>query len=132
MTTHLTSTIHGSRAPKVTPSQSINTSPEQSMSINVVILVSSVAAGLLIALCSSGFIIICTAVTVKRKCNKGVNIALVIFNYCKVFSTEKLTTTDHIPVEDNPVYITMKKIDMNQNSAYETINISGRPYLLSL
>ena len=27
--------------------------------------------------------------------------------------------TDHIPVDDNPVYITMKKIDMNKNSAYE-------------
>ena len=132
MTTHLTSTIDGSRAPKVTPSQSIKTPPEQFMNINVAILVSSVAAGLLIALCSSVFIIICTAVTVKQKCNKGVNIALVLLNYCKVFSTEKPNTTDHIPVEDNPVYITMKKIDMNQNSAYETINISERPYLLSL
>ena len=40
--------------------------------------------------------------------------------------------TDHIPVGDNPVYITMKKIDMNKNSAYETINISGKPHLLSL
>ena len=127
MTTHLTSTIA-----KATPSESINTSPEQFMSINVAILVSSVAAGLLITLCSSGFIIICAVVAVKRKCNKGVNIVLVLFNYCKVFSTEKPNTTDHIPVEDNPVYITMKKIDMNKNSAYETINISGRPHLLSL
>ena len=127
MTTHLTSTIA-----KATPSESINTSPEQFMSINVAILVSSVAAGLLIILCSSGFIIICAVVAVKRKCNKGVNIALVLFNYCKVFSTEKPNTTDHIPVEDNPVYITMKKIDMNKNSAYETISISGRPHLFSL
>ena len=78
VTTHLTSTLDG--LSKATPSQSINTLPEQFMSINVAILVSSVAAGLLIALCSSGFIIICTAVAVKRKCNKGVNIALVLFN----------------------------------------------------
>ena len=29
--------------------------------------------------------------------------------------------TDHIPVEDNSVYITMKKINMNKNSAYEVV-----------
>ena len=34
-----------------------------------------------------------------------------------------LTVRDHIPVEDNPVYITMKTIDMNKNSAYETVNV---------
>ena len=33
---------------------------------------------------------------------------------------------DHIPVEDNPVYITMKKIDLKNNSAYETIIVSRR------
>ena len=37
-----------------------------------------------------------------------------------------VTITDHIPVEDNPVYITMKKIDLKMNSAYETINISEK------
>ena len=37
-----------------------------------------------------------------------------------------VTVTDHIPVEDNPVYITMKKIDLKKNSAYETINISEK------
>ena len=31
--------------------------------------------------------------------------------------------TDHIPVDDNPVYITMKKIDLKRNTAYETITI---------
>ena len=35
--------------------------------------------------------------------------------------------TDHIPVDDNPVYITMKKIDLKRNTAYETITISGKP-----
>ena len=34
--------------------------------------------------------------------------------------------TDHIPVEDNAVYITMKKIDLQKNSAYETIIVSRR------
>ena len=36
--------------------------------------------------------------------------------------------TDHIPVDDNPVYITMKKIDLNKNSAYEAVTISGKPF----
>ena len=31
--------------------------------------------------------------------------------------------TDHIPVDDNPVYITMKKIDMNKNSVYEVVHL---------
>ena len=31
--------------------------------------------------------------------------------------------TDHIPVDDNPVYITMKKINMNKNSAYEVVHL---------
>ena len=35
--------------------------------------------------------------------------------------------TDHIPVADNPVYITMKKIDLKRNMAYETITITGKP-----
>ena len=35
--------------------------------------------------------------------------------------------TDHIPVDDNPVYITMKKIDLKRNAAYEAITISGKP-----
>ena len=34
-----------------------------------------------------------------------------------------VTVTDHIPVDDNPVYITMKKIDMNKNSVYEMVNL---------
>ena len=34
-----------------------------------------------------------------------------------------ITVTDHIPVDDNPVYITMKRIDVNKNCAYETIKI---------
>ena len=36
-----------------------------------------------------------------------------------------VTVTDHIPVDDNPVYITMKKIDMNKNSAYEVVHLKA-------
>ena len=35
--------------------------------------------------------------------------------------------TDHIPVEDNPVYIAMKRIDLMKNSAYETVIVAKRP-----
>ena len=37
--------------------------------------------------------------------------------------SDDVTVTDHIPVDDNPVYITMKRIDMNKNSAYETVHL---------
>ena len=36
------------------------------------------------------------------------------------------TVTDHIRVDDNPVYITMKKIDMNKNSAYEVVHLKTK------
>ena len=34
-----------------------------------------------------------------------------------------LTVTEPIPVDDNPVYITMKRIHMNKNSAYDVVHI---------
>ena len=34
--------------------------------------------------------------------------------------------TDHIPVEDNPVYVAMKRIDLMKNSAYETVIVAKR------
>ena len=52
------------------------------------------------------------------------------FGYCFaslhkvfVFALEGCTT-DHIPVNDNPVYITMKRIDVKKNITYETVTIS--------
>ena len=30
---------------------------------------------------------------------------------------------DHVPVDDNPAYITMKRITLNKNTAYETVKI---------
>ena len=46
---------------------------------------------------------------------------------CGTFYTfpDDVTVTDHIPVDDNPVYITIKKIDMNKNSAYEMVNLKA-------
>ena len=31
-----------------------------------------------------------------------------------------LGVIDHVPVDDNPAYITMKRITLNKNTAYET------------
>ena len=33
--------------------------------------------------------------------------------------------TDHVPVDDNPAYITMKKITLSKNSAYETVTVAS-------
>ena len=45
-----------------------------------------------------------------------------LLNYGVFCISIDVTVTDHIPVDDNPVYITMKKIDMNKNSAYEVVH----------
>ena len=34
---------------------------------------------------------------------------------------------DHIPVEDNPVYVAMKRINLMKNSAYETVIVAKKP-----
>ena len=31
---------------------------------------------------------------------------------------------DHVPVDDNPAYITMKRITLNKNTAYETTTVA--------
>ena len=48
---------------------------------------------------------------------------LLLLNCVHVFAFSGATVTDHIPVDDNPVYITMKKINMNKNSAYEVVHL---------
>ena len=44
----------------------------------------------------------------------------VIANKFHVYSTES-AVTDHVPVDDNPAYMTTKSIHLNKNSAYETV-----------
>ena len=52
---------------------------------------------------------------------------MLLMNYGTfIYSHVGVTVTDHIPVDDNPVYITMKRIDMNKNSAYETVNLETK------
>ena len=47
---------------------------------------------------------------------------LLLLNYVYIYINFPDDVTDHIPVDDNPVYVTMKKIDMNKNSAYEMVH----------
>ena len=35
---------------------------------------------------------------------------------------------DHVPVDDNPAYITMKRITLNKNTAYETVTMRDCHY----
>ena len=42
-----------------------------------------------------------------------------------IYTFPGATVTDHIPVDNNPVYVTMKKIDMNKNSAYEVVHLKA-------
>lgn len=45
-------------------------------------------------------------------------------NYSHIFHADVHdTTTEHIPVDNNPVYITMKEIHMNKNCAYEMVDV---------
>ena len=64
--------------------------------------------------------IVCTArVAMRRKQhNRGLVVMIVIVSYINY-----LGVIDHVPVDDNPAYITMKRITLNKNTAYETVTI---------
>ena len=36
--------------------------------------------------------------------------------------------TDRVPVDDNPAYITMKRITLNENTAYEAVDMKDCHY----
>ena len=48
-----------------------------------------------------------------------------MLNYEYTLAFPGVDVTDHIPVDNNPVYITMKKIDMKKNSAYEVVHLKA-------
>ena len=56
---------------------------------------------------------------------QGNNIIVIILVTINLSSDD---ATDHIPVEDNPVYITMKTIHLKQNSAYEAVDLKTHTY----
>ena len=41
------------------------------------------------------------------------------------YTVGRADVTDHVPVDDNPAYITMKRITLNKNSAYETVTVAS-------
>ena len=109
-------------------------SPLEDNNNNTIILVSSIASGLLlllVLLLLFIFVLICLSVVGKRKLNRGI-----ILNFAELFQIIILLlfifgdadVIDHVPVDDNPTYITMKRITLNKNSAYETVNIAASHY----
>ena len=93
---------------------------------NTIILASSIATGLLLVLLFTILIgvIIATLTVVRLKQTRGK-----VFLHCKhsyQFSAVGGATgvIDHVPVDDNAAYVTMKRITLNKNTAYETVNIN--------
>ena len=60
----------------------------------------------------------------QKQHNIGLVVIIIFVSYYKIISG----VIDHVPVDDNPAYITMKKITLNKNTAYETVNIRGCHY----
>ena len=96
------------------------------MNINIVILASSIASLLLmLALLVLCVVVICAAAFTqqKRKQSKGIQLQGKVMRYNNYFWFLGADNTDHIPVDDNVAYMTVQKIHLNYNSAYETILI---------
>ena len=60
----------------------------------------------------------------QKQHNIGLVVIIVIVSYYKIISG----VIDHVPVDVNPAYITMKRITLNKNTAYETVNMRGCQY----
>ena len=94
---------------------------------NSIILASSIATGLVLLLVFMILIvvIITTFTVVRQKQHRGN-----VFLHCKhsyqfnAAGGAASGVIDHVPVDDNPAYITMKRITLNKNTAYETVNIN--------
>ena len=90
---------------------------------NTIIIAFSIGLLLLLVIL---FLIITTmlislTVVVRRRQSRGNG--LYCFLHCILAITiGAADVTDHVPVDDNPAYMTMKRITLNKNSAYETVN----------
>ena len=60
----------------------------------------------------------------RKQHNIGLVMTIVIVQYYKI----TIGVIDHVPVDDNPAYITMKRITLNKNTAYETVNMKDCHY----
>ena len=93
---------------------------------NTIIIAFSIGLPLLLVML---FVIITTMLisltVVRRRQSRGNGLYCIlhcILNAATVSGNNLIDVTDHVPVDDNPAYITMKKIALNKNSAYETVN----------
>ena len=66
--------------------------------------------------------IVCAAQVAMRQKQHNIGLVLIIIIvYYRIISG----VIDHVPVDDNPAYITMKRITLNKNTAYETVTMRG-------
>ena len=70
--------------------------------------------------------IVCAARVAMRQKQHNIGLVLIIV----IVQYYRITTgvIDHVPVDDNPAYITMKRITLNKNTAYETVNMKDCHY----
>ena len=102
-----------------TPSPSV-----QSTAVELDFIITSVISCgfflVIVILVATALLLLSKRLQLKRA--QGNNIIVVIILVTVNLSSGDVT--DHIPVDDNPVYITKKKIHMNKNSAYEVVDLS--------
>ena len=75
--------------------------------------------------------IVCGAVAMIRKQHNTsgiVNLLTTLKFYISLIMSGAEGVVDVVPVDDNPAYITMKRITLNKNTAYETVNITSHDY----
>ena len=104
-------------------------SPVESINSNTIILATSITTGLLILLVILIVIILILLLSVamtKRKKMTSKNSFCYAQIICILYSGTDII--DNVPVDDNPAYITMKRITLNKNTAYETVNITSHNY----
>ena len=93
---------------------------------NTIILASSITTGLLLLLVFMILIvvIITTLTIVRPKQTRGKVLSFLHYKHGYQFNAVggAVGVIDHVPVDDNPAYITMKRITVNKNTAYETVN----------
>ena len=111
----------------VIPSPSQSTAQTRHSHTNVFITAVCASAGFLLMLLV--VILVTTVLLLGRQKQKRGIITFVLHGIVVEFCIhlhafpDDSTVTDHIPVDDNPVYITIKKINMNKNSAYEMVHL---------
>lgn len=76
--------------------------------------------GLLLLLVVILIVVITSIVCVVRQKQHTRGTILITIIVIKLLATGVI---DHVPVDDNAAYITMKRITLNKNTAYETVTV---------